>query len=418
MTRSRWNAQDEKRLTQHIETDAERDLALRIYSTRLIGSDPDLVLHGGGNTSVKLTVADAAGHPMDVIHIKASGHDMATIGAAGMPAVRAAPLEEFRNLDHLDDLDMVAGLRRNLLDPTAPTPSLEALLHAYLPGRYVDHTHATAALVIANQPNAAELAEQIYGSQLALVPYVMPGFELSIAADRVFRAAPAQTEGLFLVNHGLFTQGATARESYDRMMNAVSAAEAFLAKRGIIIPGPEMHETDHEAQASHMAAELRALLQMYGLTDLEFRSTPSIRAYSLLPNLAEISARGTATPDHVIRTKPFPLILQQDATPTDIAEALAGYSERYRAYFNRNAALSDEPKTMLDPMPRVVLVPGLGAFGIGNSAAAATIVSDLVEQTARVILAAETLGRYAPLGQADLFRMEYWSLEQAKLRKD
>lgn len=417
MTQSRWNEHDESRLTDAMHTKAERDLALRIYSARLIGADPDLVLHGGGNTSVKLTVADADGQPLDVIHIKGSGHDLATIGAAGMPAVRAAPLEQFRNLDRLDDLEMVAGLRNSLLDPTAPTPSLEALLHAYLPGRYVDHTHSTAALVIANQPDAADLAAQVYGDQLAVVPYVMPGFELSVAADRIFRRAPAGSEGLFLVNHGLFTQGETARQSYDRMIAAVGAAETFLAKRGIVVGLPETHDARYDAAAAPLLAIVRNALAPHGLAHLRFLSTASLRAYSLLPDLAEISARGTATPDHVIRTKPFPLILGAGATEADVATALKGYAQRYQAYFERNLALSDEEKIMLDPFPRVILVPGLGAFGIGHTAAAAGIVGDLVEQTARVILAAEALGRYRPINEAQLFQMEYWSLEQAKLRK-
>lgn len=418
MMQSRWNEQEETRLTTEARSDAERDLALRIYSARLIGGDPDLVLHGGGNTSVKLTVAGDDGQPLDVIHIKGSGHDLATIGAAGMPAVYAAPLEKYRNLDRLNDLDMVAGLRRNLIDPAAPTPSLEALLHAYMPGRYVDHTHSTAALVIANQPDAAALAAQIYGDRLTVVPYVMPGFELSIAADRAFRRAPASSEGLFLVNHGLFTQGETARQSYMRMINAVRAAEAFLADRGIVVGPPETHDPEHDAAAAPVWALLQEVLAPNGLAHVQFCSTPSLRAYSALSDLAAISARGTATPDHVIRTKPFPLILAKDANEEDVAAALDDYAQRYRTYFDRNLALSDEPKTMLDPFPRMVLVPGLGAFGIGSNPIAAGIVVDLAEQTARIILAAEALGRYRPLSEAQLFQMEYWSLEQAKLKKD
>ncbi|KKB76870.1 hypothetical protein VW29_19420 [Devosia limi DSM 17137] len=414
---SRWNEQEEIRLTTEARSDAERDLALRIYSARLIGEDPDLVLHGGGNSSVKLTVTGADGQPQDVIHIKGSGHDLATIGAEGMPAVYAAPLEEFRTLDRLSDLDMVAGLRRNLIDPAAPTPSIEALLHAYMPGRYVDHTHSTAALVIANQPDAAELAARIYGDQLTVVPYVMPGFELSIAADRVFRRAPAGSEGLFLVNHGLFTQGETARQSYLRMIDAVRAAETFLADCGIVVGPPEAHEPGYDAGAAPVRALLQDALAPNGLAHVQFCSTPSLRTYSALPDLAEVSARGTATPDHVIRTKPFPLILERGANKEKLTAALDDYAQRYRAYFDRNLALTDEPKTMLDPFPRTVLVPGLGAFGIGNTAVAAGIVVELAEQTARIILAAEALGRYHPLSEAELFQMEYWSLEQAKLKK-
>jgi rhamnose utilization protein RhaD (predicted bifunctional aldolase and dehydrogenase) len=422
MMSSGWDDAEAARLVAGTQCEADRALILRLYSSRLIGADPDLVLHGGGNTSVKVSRNRVDGTPVEVLHVKGSGHDLADIDASGMPAVYLLPLEAYRRLDTLDDVEMVAGLRKNLVDPSAPTPSIEALLHAYLPGKYVDHTHATAALVVANQPNAAELASRIFGDRLVVIPYVMPGFDLSIAGDRGFRIGPHGAFGLFLVNHGLFTQGKTAKRSYDRMIDCVLLITDYLAERGVVIPLPESHDNGADDRARRMGARLQhALLARskggVALEAIDFRRTPSIVAYSELHDLAEISSRGAATPDHVIRTKPFPLIAFETWDQTRLDVALDDYARRYRAYFDRNARLSAEPKTMLDPLPRVVLVPGLGVFGLGESKKTAAIVSDIAEQTARIVLAAEALGRYTPLAEAELFRMEYWSLEQAKLRK-
>lgn len=422
MTSDGWNDAEAEGFAAGAISAADRDLALRLYSCRLIGADPDLVLHGGGNTSVKLSRLQHDGSLEHIIYIKGSGRDLATIDAEGMPGVYLSPLDAFRQLDALDDVEMVAGLRKNLVNPDAPTPSIEALLHAYLPGKYVDHTHATAALVIANQPDAAQLALRIFGDHLVILPYVMPGFELSIAGDRAFQAGLPEAVGLFLVNHGLFTQGETAQASYDRMRDCVQRLTDYLSERGIFIPAPEPHDDTAGERANRLASKLTRALNARGdskprLEALAFRRTPSIVSYTQLPDFADISSRGTATPDHVIRTKPFPLVVLEDWDQARIDSAFDQYGERYHAYFDRNAKLSAEPKTMLDTLPRVVLVPGLGAFGLGATNKAATIICDLVEQSARIILAAEALGRYAPLSESDLFRMEYWSLEQAKLRK-
>lgn len=397
---------------------AERDLALRVYTSRLIGGEPDLVLHGGGNTSAKSEV-EIDGEVVPVMFIKGSGWDLGTIEAPGLPAVRLLPLLEKRALDRMDDREMVRFLRENLIDAKAPTPSVEALLHAFLPGKFVDHTHATASLVLANQPNAAEIAREVFGGRLAIVPYVMPGFDLSIAGDRIFAAAPAGTEGLFLVNHGLFTVGEDARTAYERMLEFNGLCEAHLARRGIVVPGPEV-TAPANAASERFAAALRAAFAAVGgpfadTVALDFRTTPSILAYSRLDQLAEITGRGTATPDHVIRIKPFPLIAPVEAGAEALVAALEDYARRYAAYFERNAPQASEPKVMLDPLPRVVIVPGLGLFGLGSDVKAAAIAADLAEQTARIVLAAEAYGRFTPISERDLFDMEYWSLEQAKL---
>lgn len=409
---SRWNDAEAEAFAAEARAAGQPEaLGLRVYSSRLIGGDPDLVLHGGGNTSVKL---DGPEGPL--MHVKGSGWDLGAIEAAGLPALRLPALLAARDIADMTDDAMVALLRGELVDPAAPNPSVEALLHAFLPQAFVDHSHATAVLALADQEDMAATVRGIYGDRLAFVPYTMPGFALSIEGDRVFRAHPG-CEGLWLEKHGLFTFGATAREFYERMIEFVTLAERFLGAAGVVVGPPEA--SDRPAPAA-LAEALRAALAAQGGLGpdpaLDFRSTPSIRAWLALPDIGEVAARGTATPDHVIRIKPFPLLLSAEDGAEAIAAKLADFGARYRAYFARHAPQAAEPKTILDLAPRAALVPGAGVFGVGRSARDAAIAADLLEQTARIVPAAEAWGRFSPIAEAELFDMEYWSLEQAKLK--
>ncbi|MDO5091095.1 MAG: class II aldolase/adducin family protein, partial [Cardiobacteriaceae bacterium] len=384
-------------------------LGERVYTSRLIGRDPDLVLHGGGNTSVKIG---------DIIHIKGSGWDLGDIESPGLPAVQLAPLLAARHGKKLSDPEMVKLLRDNLIDPAAPNPSVEALLHAYIPHTFVDHSHASAILVLANQPNSRELCQEIYGDQVAWLPYVMPGYDLSIAAADLYDQHP-DCHGLFLENHGLFTFAADGKTAYERMIAFVSAAEAYLEKYGISI---EHVEPDPVKLPADLPGRLGQILRegdspFADSLVLDPRCDDYLRAYTALDTLDELSQRGTITPDHVIRTKPWPLVIDEHDNDDTLRKKLADYIERYRAYFARHAPNQTEEKIMLDPWPRLVLVRGKAAIGLGKTAKEAGIVADLAAQTAKVILAAETLGRYTPIREDRLFEMEYWSLEQAKLKK-
>jgi rhamnose utilization protein RhaD (predicted bifunctional aldolase and dehydrogenase) len=307
-----------------------------------------------------------------------------------------------------------------MLDPSGPTPSVETLLHAFLPARYVDHTHSAAALAIANQPNAAELSRQIFGDRLVVVPYVMPGFDLAIAADHCFRDADGKGEGLFLVNHGLFAFHDDPRLSYERIIALTTACEEFLASRGAALAPAEPTMIADEALRDRVLAALGVALRRHPVfaagPAFDVRATGSIEKFLALPDFAEIVGRGTVTPDHVIRLKPKPLIGESGFSTEDWARAIDAFAADYAAYFERNAPRADEPKIMLDPMPRVALVRGLGLVGIGRNAKEAGICADLAEQAVRVMLSAERLGRFTPIGERDLFDMEYWSLEQAKLK--
>ena len=228
---SQWSDAAAERLVERYAIDGvSGDLALRVYTSRLLGGDPKLVLHGGGNTSVKTIVKDLLGEEAEVLCVKGSGWDMAAIEPAGLPAVRVAPLRKLRARESLSDEEMVRVQRANLIDPNAPNPSVETLLHAFLPHKFVDHTHSTAVLSLADQPDAAERCADLYGGRLGLVPYIMPGFLLAKAAAEMFEADPT-VEGLVLLKHGIFTFGDSAQQAYERMVAAVSRAEQQLTQR-------------------------------------------------------------------------------------------------------------------------------------------------------------------------------------------
>jgi rhamnose utilization protein RhaD (predicted bifunctional aldolase and dehydrogenase)/NAD(P)-dependent dehydrogenase (short-subunit alcohol dehydrogenase family) len=424
---SRWSDSEARRAVAHYgEQGLGEALALRVYTTRLLGGDPRLVLHGGGNTSVKTRMPDLLGAETDVLCVKGSGWDMAVIEPPGLPAVRLAPLLALRGRDTLSDEDMVRIQRASLLDPMAPNPSVETLLHAFLPHAFVDHTHATALLSIVDQPDGEARARDLYGRRVGVVPYVMPGFALAKKAAEIFDADPS-VEGLVLDKHGLFTFGADARESYERTIALVTLAEERLAR------GRKTFKLAALPQETARLADVAPIVRgACSLADeniegawrrlvLDFRASERILTFVNGEEIARYANAGVVTPDHTIRTKNWPLILPP-AAHGDLKEFRAGaraaataFVAGYRAYFAKHNARVGGSKTMLDPLPRVVLVPGLGLFGLGRSKKEAKIVADLAEVAAETILDAEAIGRFEAIGEADMFDMEYWSLEQAKL---
>ena len=404
-----------------------RDLALRVYTTRLLGGDPRLVLHGGGNTSVKTQAMDLAGDAIEVLCVKGSGWDMAAIEPPGLPAVRLEPLRRLIGRRRLSDEDMVAFQRANLLDPAAPNPSVETLLHAFLPHKYVDHTHANAVLSLTDQPDGAGVCAAAFGERAAVVPYIMPGFALAKKVAAAHAKAP-RAEGVIALKHGIFTFGETAREAYGRMIALVSVAEAHLRKgRRRVFPGAAVRGSIAPVAAvapivrGACAAADEAAEGSWRRLILDFRTSRAVRAYLDGAELGRYSQAGVVTPDHVIRTKRVPLVVPppRAARLDDFAaaarNAVARYGRAYNRYFARHNANAKPAKIALDPMPRVVLVPGLGLFGLGNSAKAAGVAADIAENTVDVVTAAESVGRFRSLTPAQTFAMEYWSLEQAKL---
>lgn len=402
------------------------DIALRVYTTRLLGRDPLLVLHGGGNTSVKTRAKDDLGQEHEVIAVKGSGADMADIEPWGLPTVKLEPLRAMRGLESLSDEATVNVQRLNLLNSAAPNPSVETLLHAFLPHKFVDHTHAAAVLSLVDQPDGEALALEVYDGRMGIVPYIPPGFALAKAAAGVFEQKP-DVEGLILHKHGIFTFGETAREAYERMIEMVSLAESRLRQgRPIVFPARPINEA--VATAAEIAPILRGACAIKRDNAepvrfiAEFRSAPEILAYVNGAELASYSQRGVVTPDHIIRTKNKPLAVpppeagKLDAFALAVESAVEAFVAEYDAYFARENDAVGGTKIKLDPMPRVVLVPGVGLFGLGRSAKDAAIAADLAENTVKVVTEAEAIGRYEPLPESDLFALEYWSLEQAKLK--
>ena len=426
--KSGWIDRDaETIIAQGAKAGISRDFALRIYTTRLLGRDPKLVLHGGGNTSLKETMRDHFGEDAEVLRIKATGTDMGVIDVAGLPAVRLAPLRKLRQLAEVDDDELVGVERASLIEPMAPNPSVEIMLHAFLPHKFIDHTHATAVLSVIDQPDGERKCAEVFAGRLAFVPYVMPGYGLAKKAIEVFeRARPS--DGLILSKHGIVTFGATAREAYERMIEMVTLAEAFIANRRKTVPAAASAPRKH-AELAEIAPIVRGVCSAkdnklegtWHRLILEFRATDAVLNFVNNGDLARISQLGVVTPDHTIRTKNWPLVLSP-AEPGKLAdfarvarEAVSRFTVRYHAYFQQHNARAGGIKHELDPLPRVVLVPGLGLFGLGHTKRDAAIAADIAESWVEAVSGAEATGRFESISEADMFDCEYWPLEQAKL---
>jgi rhamnulose-1-phosphate aldolase/alcohol dehydrogenase len=435
---SRWSDRDAAEFVDRLAPRWGEDMALRVYTSRLIGRDPDLVMHGGGNTSLKGTVKTLVGDEVEALFVKGSGWDLDAIEPPGLPAVDLSHLRRLRALGALTDEEMVNQLRTHLFDAGAPNPSVETLLHAFLPHKFIDHTHADVALVVTNQPAAENetLAREAFGSTWAVVPYVMPGFALAKLAAEVFERGTT-VEGLVLLNHGLFTFADDARTAYERMIAGVDRAERFVAARRkdaarVSVPvgvdlAPAMHA------AARLAPILRAALaEPTGDGDrpwrrwvLEHRVSDATLRTLARADAADLAARGPLTPDHVIRTKgPHlhlgalgPLLDDDERLRTRVTEAIATYRAGYDAYFEAQKGRARTPVKKLDGTPRVLLVPDVGLFSVGRTKQDARIAADIADHTIVAKALANDVGRYTALSDGDLFDMEYWVLEQAKLGK-
>ncbi|MGD9953009.1 MAG: bifunctional aldolase/short-chain dehydrogenase [Burkholderiales bacterium] len=383
-------------------------LGPRVYTSRLLGRDKSLVLHGGGNTSVKLREKDLFGEEREVLYVKGSGWDLETIEAPGFAPVDLEYVRRLAALPALSDPQMVNELATHTLRAGAPAPSIETLLHALLPHRYVDHTHADAVLSISNSPDGERRIRDIYGANAVIIPYIMAGFDLAAYCAREFpKQAAKGTVGMVLLSHGVFSFGEDARESYERMIELVSMAEKYLqAQKAWSIGLPPAPTTpfkrEEVAKLRHDVSTAAGFPMLCLCND-----SPRLLGFANHPQAASISQRGPATPDHVIRTKPLPML----------GRDVAAFGAAYRTYFEANAKQAKEPKTMLDPAPRMALDRDLGFLAFGRNAKDARIVEELYEHTAEVVLRAEALGGWRALESKHIFDIEYWDLEQAKLRK-
>jgi len=385
------------------------DLGQRVYTSRLLGRDKSLVLHGGGNTSVKLRQKNIVGDEEEILYVKGSGWDLEFIEEAGFSPVRMAHLLKLAQLEALSDPQMVNELATHMTRSTAPAPSVETILHALLPHKYVDHTHSDAVLAVTDTADGEKRIAEIYGDKVVVIPYVMPGFDLARLCAQLFpKQVGKNTIGMVLLKHGIFSFGATARQSYERMIELVDLAERYLERRNAWQLKRPVINADNKPQREQIAA-LRAEMSRVAGNPLIVAVHQDARTLSFARRLdvATVSQQGPVTPDHVIRTKRIPMV----------GRDVEGFARAYREYFGRHAPQAKEPKTILDPAPRVVLDPELGMCAAGRSVKDAAIVADLYTHTIDVIERASLLGGYSALPHRDIFDVEYWDLEQAKLRK-
>ncbi|MDJ0510034.1 MAG: bifunctional aldolase/short-chain dehydrogenase [Crocosphaera sp.] len=399
--KSLWNDQDAAKY--------KTDLALRVYTSRLLGQNPSLVLHGGGNTSVKISQKNLVGETEDILYVKGSGWDLATIEEGGFSGVRMPHLLKLAQLQSLSDSQMVNELKTQMIRSNAPSPSVETILHAILPYKYVDHTHADAVVTITNTPEGRKRIEEIYGDRMVIIPYIMPGFDLARLCSQEFEKQKGEhTVGMVLMNHGIFSFAETAKESYQRMIALVSEAEDYLQHRQAwqipqtAVNAPETSLGQSLAQLRHQVSVAAGFPVI-----LSLQQTEKTLSFAQREDITTISQQGPATPDHVIRTKRIP----------QLGRDVQGYVEAYESYFKAHLPHANGHKTMLDPAPRVILDPELGLCAIGKNAKAAAIVADIYDHTIDIIQRGALLGGYQALPPQDIFDVEYWELEQAKLAK-
>ena len=400
--------------------------ALRLYTARLIGSDPDLVLHGGGNVSLKQPIRTILGEHVEALHIKASGQDLATIEPGGMPAVDLDYLRRLRSVPTLSDEEMVNQIRTRLFNAAAPTPSIETLLHAFLPHRYVDHSHADSVLILTNQLDGESLIRDALGERVAIVPYVRPGFDLAKVVADAFESN-SDVEGVVLLHHGLVTFADDARTSYERHISIVDACERFIESRvkGRGLTMSFRSTGDSEKLAARAAPILRGLLATptgdddhpYIRSILEWRDSARILDFVNSKQAADLCATGPITSDHLIHTKPRPLFVDSPAWSDDDAlrgqlrESVDEYRRKYEDYLRTFGGLA----AGVDSAPRVVLLPGAGMFCAGPTQRAAGITADIAEHTLKAKTLAHHLGEFVSLSDDHLFNMEFRTLQQAKL---
>jgi rhamnose utilization protein RhaD (predicted bifunctional aldolase and dehydrogenase)/NAD(P)-dependent dehydrogenase (short-subunit alcohol dehydrogenase family) len=429
---SRWSETEAEEFVREHASGTDRDLALRTYSARLLGAEPSLVLHGGGNTSVKAETTDTLGQKRPVIYVKASGHDLATITPAGHTALDLEYLRRLRALDSLDDAAMVNEFRTHLIRADAPTPSIETLVHAFLPPRYIDHTHADTILALTNQRNGLKIAAEALGGEVIVLDYVTPGFDLAKAAAAAFEAQP-RARGMVWARHGLVTWGDTERESYETTIALITRAELYIAKnsrRSLVVRATTLVDTARKRYALVAPITRGLLARPTGDADrpharvvLRPLITSEVLAVVDSPAGQNLALTPPLTSDHLIRTKPWPLWIESpqfndaEKLRAQLAHAIQGYASAYRAYFERHQSRLPPGAEPFDPNPRVLLLPGLGAICAGKDALAAGVAHDITAHTLAVKSQIAEMGLYRGLDEAEMFDMEYRAMQHAKLAR-
>ena len=379
--------------------ECKTDLELRVYTSNLLGQNDELVLHGGGNTSVKTNIDGE-----DILLVKGSGWDLVSIEEEGFSPVKRNSLLEMAKMQNLSDKEMVRGQKEAMIDTLAPNPSVEAILHALIPYKFVDHTHADAIVSISNSVNGKTAIKELFPNYL-IVDYVMPGFVLAHEIYNITKELDwSSVDGIILHNHGIFTLDDSAKISYDKMISAVSKAEDYLDANALVnIEHKYMHSDCNIAKIIQVFSEVKG----YDVA-ININQSPLASFYASQENLQEFASRGVLTPEHIIRTKRAPLVMED----TNLEDGIAEYIQNYKEYFNKFST----NETMLNPAPNYMIIKNLAVISFGKTREEAAIVNDIVEHTMLAVLRADKLGGYQSISEKDSFEMEYWELEQAKLK--
>ena len=405
------NSESLKYIKYYKKYNVSKDLALRIYTTHLLGGEKKLVLHGGGNTSVKTNYKNIFGEKDKVIYVKGSGWDMSNLTHKGMPGLNINPLLKTLSLEKLDDQNMVNFLRSNLIDSNAPNPSVETLLHAYLPHKYVDHTHSNAFLSLINLKHSREICKKLFINKLGIVPYVMPGFDLAKLCYKIYQTNK-DVEGLILLNHGIFTFGDSAKQSYDRMIKYVNIVENFIAT------GKKNIKSKNIIKVRGLEKISLIIRKTYSRIDknrwiIKIHNSKNDIKFSLFQDLKKLFSKGPVTPDHVIRIKSKPLVINYKEI-NQINKYIFQYTKDYIKYFEKYKK-NIKSSIISDPLPRIIIVQGIGYFSIGRNMQEAKISSDIFSSMKNSILDSYKIGDFKSINHREIFKMEYWPLERAKL---
>jgi rhamnulose-1-phosphate aldolase/alcohol dehydrogenase len=408
----RWSESDAKGL---------QALDLLVYASRLMGQDQGLVLWGGGNTSLKQSEVDFRGRETRVLRVKGSGSDMKAVQTKDFPGVRMEDVLPLIERDAMTDEEMVAYLARVLMEPDSPRPSIETLLHTWIPCAFVLHSHADAILSLTNVASGDAHVRRCLGDEVVIVPYQRPGFALAKQVALAYQANPA-VRGVVLMNHGLITWADDAREAYDTHIELVSRAERAThpGERRVFGPlrRPPLDESARRTIAARVAPVLRGEVSARLRAVLRYDDSPAVLYFLASEDAAALSQVGAATPDHMLNTKRLPLWVDvedssnADAVAAAIQVGVTRYIDEHIAYVERH---NRDGLPIVDPAPRVILVPGIGMWTTGKDAARAVIPAEIYQHTIGVIAGAETIDRYTSLGEADAFNAEYWPLELYKL---
>ncbi len=399
--KSSWNQKEADKIKKDL-------LQMRVYTSRLLGKEEDLVLHGGGNTSVKIREKNIFGEEEELLYVKGSGWDLATIEAAGFAPVKLSALHKLAELDTLTDMQMVKYQRMAMTDPAAPNPSVEAILHAIIPYTFVDHTHADAVVTMTNTPGGKARIQEAFGDKVLIIPYVMPGF---ILAKKIYEMTKGMDwdsiDGMILLNHGVFTFHDDPKVSYENMIKIVTKAEDYIRKNGVKAIKRKKAEKADSLKMAQLRKQVSGIWGKPILSRLD-QSGEAV-AFSELSKVKSIANRGPLTPDHIIRTKRTPIVLSNN-----FEKDLSRYVADYEQYFTK---YNTGEQVQLDAAPRWAIWPGQGTLSFGTTVKACKIIEDISQHTKKAIYQAEQLGGWKVLSKANLFEMEYWSLEQAKLKK-